>query len=153
MTTPLREAARVVALDDAGRVLLLAYDEAGGFWATPGGSLDPGEDYESAVRREVREELGIDDIALGPQIAVRDLHHLVGGRPAHQVERYFLARIAPSAVDPDRATQPDGIRARRWWTLADLHVTDQTVYPVGLAELITGVLTQGPPQRPVVLTG
>ncbi|TKA06422.1 NUDIX domain-containing protein [Actinacidiphila oryziradicis] len=113
----------------------------------------PREDHESAVRREVREELGVDDVDLGPQIAERSQHHLVGGRPAHQVERYYLARIDPAAVDPARATQPDGIRARRWWTLADLQATRQTVYPVGLADLIAGVLDRGVPQRPVALPG
>ncbi|MFJ4894985.1 hypothetical protein ACIP5U_34080 [Streptomyces sp. NPDC088788] len=32
---PLREAARAVLLDPEQRVLLLRYDENGGFWATP----------------------------------------------------------------------------------------------------------------------
>ncbi|MEV8527120.1 hypothetical protein AB0451_23560 [Streptomyces sp. NPDC052000] len=39
---PLREAARAVVLDADQRVLLLRYDENGGFWATPGDSLEPG---------------------------------------------------------------------------------------------------------------
>jgi hypothetical protein len=54
---------------------------------------------------------------------------------------------------PARATQPDGIRARRWWTLPELRATHETVYPIGLADLITDILDQGIPQRPVVLTG
>jgi 8-oxo-dGTP pyrophosphatase MutT (NUDIX family) len=36
-TPPLREAARAIVLDAEDRVLLLRYDENGGFWATPGG--------------------------------------------------------------------------------------------------------------------
>ncbi|TJZ97132.1 NUDIX hydrolase [Actinacidiphila oryziradicis] len=153
MTTPQREAARVIVMDDADRILLLRYDENGGFWATPGGSLDLGEDHDTAARRELREELGVDDVEMGPQLAERSQVHHVGGRPAHQVERYYLARIDPAAVDPARATQPDGIGVRRWWTLDELRATDQTVYPVGLASLITDVLAHGVPQRPVVLAG
>ncbi|MGW5136173.1 hypothetical protein [Streptomyces sp. NPDC004135] len=44
MTTapPLREASRAIVLDAQDRVLLLRYDENGGFWATPGGSREQG---------------------------------------------------------------------------------------------------------------
>ncbi|MEV5778577.1 NUDIX hydrolase [Streptomyces antimycoticus] len=48
-TLPLREAARAVVLDSWQRVLLLAYDENGSFWAIPGGRSEPGEDYPTAV--------------------------------------------------------------------------------------------------------
>ena len=152
MPTPLREAARVIAVDDQQRVLLLRYAENGGFWATPGGSLDPGEDHAAAARRELREELGIDDAQLSPQLAERNQAHRVGGREVRQVERYYLARIQPEAVDPTRATQPDQIRECRWWTLDELRATDQTVYPGGLVDLITNALTQGVPDLPVVLS-
>lgn len=37
---PLREAARAVLLDADPRVLPLRYAEQGGYWATPGGSLE-----------------------------------------------------------------------------------------------------------------
>jgi len=72
-TPPLREAARAVLLDADDRVLLLRYDENGEFWATPGGSLENGEDHATATVRELGEELGIDDkaIELGPQLAER----------------------------------------------------------------------------------
>jgi 8-oxo-dGTP pyrophosphatase MutT (NUDIX family) len=67
VTTPaLREAARAIVLDPDDRVMLLRYDENGGFWATPGGSLEPGETHRQAVTRELREELGIQHVTLLP---------------------------------------------------------------------------------------
>ncbi|MGW7610480.1 hypothetical protein ACWGKW_25000 [Streptomyces sp. NPDC054766] len=89
-------------------------------------------------------------MALGPLLAERDQQHHVGGQLVRQVERYYLARV--DAVDPAAATQPDQIRERRWWTTAELHNTTKTVYPLGLADLLTG-LAHGAPVRPVVLTG
>ncbi|MFE2534942.1 NUDIX hydrolase [Streptomyces sp. NPDC059371] len=154
-TPPLREAARAIVLDAENRVLLLRYDENGGFWATPGGSLEDGEDHATATLRELREELGIDGntVELGAQLAERSKDHLVGGRQVRQVEKYFLTRVAAADVAPDRATQPDNIREQRWWTLSELSATTETVYPLGLAGLLADVLTNGAPARPVVLTG
>ncbi|MEV6863296.1 NUDIX domain-containing protein [Streptosporangium subroseum] len=154
MPTPtVRQAARVVTLDENDRILLLRYEENGGFWATPGGSLEPGEDHRTAALREVREELGIERVDLGPQLAVRSKEHLVGGRQVRQVEKYYIARVRAADVDPERATQPDDIRTWRWWTLTDLSTIDQPVYPIGLGELVAGYLVNGAPSSPVELTG
>ncbi|MGD1221370.1 NUDIX domain-containing protein [Streptomyces krungchingensis] len=115
-TPPLREAARAIVLDADSRILLLRYDENGGFWATPGGSLEDGEDHATATLRELREELGIDEkaVELGAQLAERSKNHLVGGREVRQVERYFLTRVSVTDADLAHATQSDNIRERRW---------------------------------------
>jgi 8-oxo-dGTP pyrophosphatase MutT (NUDIX family) len=154
-TPPVREAARAIILDEDQRVLLLRYDENRGFWATPGGSLEDGEDHAAATLRELREELGIDEkaVELGVQLAERSKDHLVGGREVRQVERYFLTRVSPGDVDPARATQPDNIREYRWWTQGELRSTSETVYPLGLADLVAAVAEGRTPTQPVVLTG
>ncbi|MDX3761930.1 NUDIX hydrolase [Streptomyces mirabilis] len=90
---------------------------------------------------------------LGPQLAERTKDHLVGGREVRQVELYFLARVSAADVDPARAPQPDNIRAYRWWTLAELRNTQQTVHPVGLADLVATGAAGRPLKQPVVLTG
>ncbi|MEU6351610.1 NUDIX domain-containing protein [Streptomyces sp. NPDC047072] len=150
-TAPRREAARAVVLDADLRVLLVRYDEDAGFWATPGGSLEPGEDHPTAVLRELREEVGALKADLGDQIAERVVDHPVGGRLVRQIEKYFLVRAAAGDIDPSRATRPDSIRSSRWWTLDELRSTGETVYPHGLAQLIAGVLADGTPRRPVAL--
>lgn len=52
----------VAVIEDAGRLLVIRRAEgilAGGSWCFPGGGIEPGEDCEQALVREVREELGI----------------------------------------------------------------------------------------------
>jgi 8-oxo-dGTP pyrophosphatase MutT (NUDIX family) len=152
VTTPaLREAARAILLDPDDRVMLLRYDENGGFWATPGGSLEPGEDHQQAVVRELREELGVGHVDLGPHLATRTKDHQVAGRDVRQAEQYYLARVRPENVDPQSAANPDNIQEWRWWSLAELAATSQTVYPAELTELLRGILASGPPPAPLTL--
>lgn len=40
-----------------------------GLWEIPGGKVEPGESIESCVRREIREEVGL-DVAVGDEIGI-----------------------------------------------------------------------------------
>jgi 8-oxo-dGTP pyrophosphatase MutT (NUDIX family) len=139
-------------LDQDDRIMLLRYDENGGFWATPGGSLEPGETRPQAIARELREELGIADAALGPCLATRVKDHPVAGRAVRQAERYYLARVHAGTVAPAFATQTDNIREWRWWTLPEITATRQVIYPAGLTALLQALITSGPPAAPVALS-
>jgi len=97
-------AAGALIVDEAGRLLVgvRADDPARGTWDLPGGFADPGESIEATVRREVREETGLDLATL----------HYFGSEPntyLHKGVRYptcdvvFVARPAPGGeVRPGR---------------------------------------------------
>src|SRR5512137_384211 len=50
--------AAVLIVDEQGRLLLLKRSDSG-CWGPPGGAVEPGEEVESAARREVFEETGV----------------------------------------------------------------------------------------------
>jgi ADP-ribose pyrophosphatase YjhB (NUDIX family) len=130
-------------LDPGNRVLLFRYDDPppyGRHWATPGGGLESGEDHYAGARRELAEETGWDDVPVR-QGAVLDRWRTVGfgDRLVRQYELFFLARVSVERRplgDVAAMHLHDGIRATRWWTLAELDATVETVLPDGIADLI-----------------
>ena len=52
--------AAVIYKDGAYFATQRGYGEFEGMWEFPGGKIEPGESRESALRREIQEELGID---------------------------------------------------------------------------------------------
>jgi ADP-ribose pyrophosphatase YjhB (NUDIX family) len=83
-------------LDDAGRVLLLKHAfRTGSGWGLPGGFIEQGEQPEEALRRELREEVGL-EIRDARIAFVRTL-----ARP-QQVEIIFRCRAASEARPQER---------------------------------------------------
>ncbi|MDX6761148.1 MULTISPECIES: NUDIX hydrolase [Streptomyces] len=101
--------------------------------------------------RGLHEELGIPDVNLGPELAIRTEEHSVGGKPARQVERYSVTVVAPDTADPALAIQPDAIRAWHWWSITDIRRTSKTIYPAGFANLVSHFPQDGPPSAPAEL--
>jgi 8-oxo-dGTP pyrophosphatase MutT (NUDIX family) len=139
-----RRAARVVLLDPDGRVLLLRFEPPPGsaepgYWYLPGGGVMPFEAIEAAARREVREETGIRDLALGPRIGERpDVSFLFRGRRIIQDEWYLAAFVPTAHVGSGRRGDGEerAVAAHRWWTTADLAASGDVVFPPGLDALV-----------------
>lgn len=144
-----RRAARVILLDPENRALLMRYDDGppnGTHWSTPGGGLNADEDYPAAALRELAEETGWRDVVLLGEVLRREFEMQYSRKLIRQRERLYLARTDQSGREirgVEAMHAADGIAAWRWWTLAELDSTTQTVWPPGLADLIRNVLSRG----------
>ncbi len=158
-----RHTARLIVLDPADRLLLIAYQAAvdidparPGFrrlWYTPGGGLEPGETHDQAARRELREETGIADAVFGPCLAVQSGPVTWFRRKALTHARYFLVRAASDWFDSSNlaATEDDPVLDIRWWPLDAFETSGEIVLPPGLPALVRGWLREGAPERPLNL--
>jgi ADP-ribose pyrophosphatase YjhB (NUDIX family) len=101
--------AAAVIVDERGRVLLLKHVfRVGSGWGIPGGFISSGEQPEEAVRREVREETGIEieDLTL---VFARTL------KQYNQIEFYFRCR--PVGTASPRSVE---IKDAGWFSTAEL---------------------------------
>jgi 8-oxo-dGTP pyrophosphatase MutT (NUDIX family) len=144
-----REAARVVLLDDDDRILLVAHAPAPGrwVWTAPGGGLRPGEDHHQAAVREMSEELGL-DVPVGPWVWRRRVTFGFRGIWIDQAERWFLARTG--RWDPVDAPLDDhGIDEARWFSVDQLRAGEVALAPAALADHLELLLREGLPDTPV----
>lgn len=95
----------------AGGALFLLIRDSYQNWGFPKGHLESGERAEDAALREVREETGIDDLALRGRIETIDWYFRFRGQLIHKVCHFYLMETAQATTNPQHA---EGITACRW---------------------------------------
>jgi NAD+ diphosphatase len=98
--------------------LVRAKDPGRGKIGLPGGFVDPGEAAEEALRRECREEVGLEIADIGLIGGYPNLYEY-SGVPYRTCDFFFAASAAPgSALDasgyPAVAADPEEVLATRW---------------------------------------
>lgn len=92
----LRVAAKAVLVNSEGRVLILreaaTYAEGTntGKYHVPGGRLEPGEAFMDGLRRELREETGLDDVEIKDAIHVDEWRPVINGAEQQIVGVFVL---------------------------------------------------------------
>lgn len=150
---PVRHAARAVVLDSFDRILLfhgeLRERPPRWAWYLPGGRVEDGETHEVAVVRELREEIGLRDVNLGPCVWTRRSMRVTATGMVDSHSRFFLVRCPCFEVDTSDAGVESAIEWR-WWTSDELRATsDPSFIPDQLPELVAALLDGDVPSSPI----
>lgn len=80
-------------------------------WGLPKGRAENGETSAEAAVREVREETGLGDVELGPELVTIDWRFTMDGAPIHKYTTFFLMYSRTGDPVPARA---EGISRCSW---------------------------------------
>ncbi|MFD3976739.1 NUDIX domain-containing protein [Streptomyces cyaneofuscatus] len=156
----LRHSVRGVILNDKRQILMLRHDLPDHvIWATPGGGIEAGESMETALRRELREEIGL--VLIETPVPV--WHQLLRGPGFLEgyekiVQDYFL--VHTSTFSPCGTLSRDELAVEwivgfRWWSVSEIadYRGPDLIRPTGLAGPLSALINGDIPTRPLILEG
>lgn len=111
-----RSAGGVVVRAIAGEPHILVIRDPYQNWGLPKGHLENGERSGEAAVREVREETGLEDLALGEELATIDWYFRAGGKLVHKFCAFYLMTSQQGEPTPEKA---EGITECVWLPLPE----------------------------------
>ena len=150
-----RPAVRAVIVDADRRILLHRFVAPGdtGVWVTPGGAADPGEDDDTALRRELREELTLERVHVGRALWRRRHVWAWRGIVYDTRETYFLVDADTTEMRPTSHDSffagGDADEQWRWWSAEEIAASTDTFAPRRLSEHFRRLIDEGAPREAV----
>ena len=138
-----RQTARVLPVDDEGRVLLLhgwdPHRPDQPFWFTIGGATDPGESLRDAGARELYEEtrISVEPERLGEPIAQNSIEFSWAGHRIAQEQTFYAVAVGSVTVSLEGLDHWERATTDKygWLTAEDLE-TDERPADAGIPDII-----------------
>jgi ADP-ribose pyrophosphatase YjhB (NUDIX family) len=93
------------------------------YWSLPGGRVEPGEDAQRTLEREMMEELD-ERVECGELLYVVENFFEHAGKPNHEIGLYFRVQLDPASRLLDKHCSHAGVEGSKrlefCWFLADL---------------------------------
>jgi 8-oxo-dGTP pyrophosphatase MutT (NUDIX family) len=132
---------RVVAVAivrDGGRILVFEGNDrskAERFYRPIGGEVEFGEPADEALRREFREELGV-DLAEVRYLTTIENRFVFDERPGHEYVRVYEASLAERRVPASGQLENGDTFPVVWLDLDDVRHGESILYPDGLLDVL-----------------
>jgi 8-oxo-dGTP diphosphatase len=124
-------------IDHHQDAILLVDHRKAGLWLPSGGHVEPGEHPAATVRREAREELGI-EAEFSPVTGGRPMSVTVTetSRAAGRHTDVSLWHVLTRGIGQPLAPDPGEFRAARWWTRAQIRRADPAIFDPHMTRML-----------------
>ena len=120
----------------------------GRFWFLVGGTLENGETFQAAAKRELTEETGLTDadVVWGAEIAEGVVHLKKNGQPLDIYQRFIIAKTEKDAVHLHNLDvwEQNAVKGLRWFSPEEIQISKEVIYPRVLKVYLPQVLTDLP---------
>ena len=145
-----RNAVRAILISTNNKVLLmkiLSPDTNKSFWITPGGGLENNEKIAFALRRELKEELGLTHFNLGSLVWLRQHTFTWEGKRICQNEEYYIVHTKEFKPIISDKIEAKFLQEFRWWTLKDIEKSEENFTPKTIVSIVNNYLEFGAPKE------
>ena len=141
----IRKSSRAIVLNKDNQIFLFQYHfdylaESKSIWITPGGSLEEGESFEDALKRELFEELGVLWNKDCVEIYYRNpLYTLNTGEVVQSIEKFFLVRVEEEQFSYANWTESEKQRmlCGRWWSIEEIQQSEDEFFTGDIIRILT----------------
>lgn len=120
-------------------------------WITPGGSLEVGESFDDALRREVFEELGVELKQECRQIYYRNpIYTLKNGEKILSEEKFFLVYLDDEGFSYCNWTESENKRMSegKWWSADEIEQSKDEFFTPDLISILNDISNDKIPDMP-----
>ena len=153
----MHQSIRILLFNPANELLFMGAEDKnltgvdgnkGRFWFLVGGTLEAGETFQAAARRELTEETGLmdADVVWGAEIAEGTVHLKKNNQPLNIYQRFIVAKTEKDAVhlyDLD-AWEQKAVKGLRWFSPEEIQTSTETFYPRVLKAYLPKILSDLP---------
>lgn len=151
-----RKSARAIVLNQNNQIFLFQYKfdylvDNKAIWITPGGSLEEGEFFEDALKRELFEELGVQITEDCPEVYYRNpLYIMKNGEVIQSVEKFFLVLLDEEQFTYANWTESEKKRmlAGRWWSVEEIRKSEDEFFSKDIIRILTELSGESFPAKP-----
>jgi len=151
-----RKSARAIVLNQNNQIFLFQYKfdylvDNKAIWITPGGSLEEGEFFEDALKRELFEELGVQITEDCPEVYYRNpLYTMKNGEVIQSVEKFFLVLLDEEQFTYANWTESEKKRmlVGRWWSVEEIRKSEDEFFSKDIIRILTELSGESFPAKP-----